>query len=288
MKWFKVATAGITADGREIKAQWLTDIAETYDKAKYTARVWLEHMRGMSPSSEFNAVGTVEAVKVEEVDGKTTLFAQITPSESLKTLNQEGKKISPSIEVNVDFAGSGKAYLDGLGVTDSPASLYTDVLKFSAASNFTQPLRGAGNQVFHQTADWSDIDFATVFDGDDTTKTTQATQSDEANKTNLFAKIKQVVADSFAKNRDKSIDSGVLTEFASTLSDAVADEFATFGKKIEDKFNADLDAANQRITQLEQDLADAKNAAQKTAGEFATHRQVATGGSPSDKQKADC
>ena len=282
MKWFKVATAGITADRREIKAQWLTDIAETYDKAKYTARVWLEHMRGMSPSSEFNAVGTVEAVKVEEVDGKTTLFAQITPSESLKKLNQEDKKISPSIEVNVDFADSGKAYLEGLGVTDSPASLFTDVLKFSAASNFTQPLRGAGNQVFHQTADWSDIDFATVFDGGD------AIETAEANKTNLFAKIKQVVADAFAKNRDKPLDSGVLTEFASTLSEAVADEFATFSQKIEDKFNADLDAANQRITQLEQDLADAKNAAQKTAGEFATHRQVATGGSPSDKQKADC
>ena len=285
MKWFKVATAGITADGREIKAQWLTDIAETYDKAKYTARVWLEHMRGMSPSSEFNAVGTVEAVKVEEVDGKTTLFAQITPSESLKTLNQDDKKISPSIEVNIDFAGSGKAYLDGLGVTDSPASLYTDVLKFSAASNFTQPLRGSGNQVFHQTADWSDIDFATVFDVGDATQTTQTA---EANKTNLFAKIKQVVADAFAKNRDKTIDSGVLTEFASTLSEAVADEFAAFSKKIEDKFSADLDAANQRITQLEQDLADATNAAQKTAGDFATPRQTATGGSPSDKQKADC
>ena len=36
------------------------------------------------------------------------------------------------MEVVQNFAGTGKAYLAGLGVTDSPASLGTDELKFSA------------------------------------------------------------------------------------------------------------------------------------------------------------
>lgn len=38
--WFCVATAGPTVDGREIKEQWLTEAAETYNAAEYTAMIW--------------------------------------------------------------------------------------------------------------------------------------------------------------------------------------------------------------------------------------------------------
>ena len=39
----RIATAGPTADGREIKDQWLQDIADTYDYNMSPAYVWPEH-----------------------------------------------------------------------------------------------------------------------------------------------------------------------------------------------------------------------------------------------------
>src|SRR3546814_16550343 len=43
-------------------------------------------------------------------------------------------KLFTSCEIHPDFAGEGKAYLVGLAVTDMPASLGTEPLKFAALS----------------------------------------------------------------------------------------------------------------------------------------------------------
>ena len=48
------------------------------------------------------------------------------------TLNKRGKKIYSSIEIEPKFADTGEAYLTGLAVTDDPASLGVEMLKFSA------------------------------------------------------------------------------------------------------------------------------------------------------------
>ena len=48
MKKFRVAKAGPTTDGRVIKPEWLTDIADTYDPNLYTARIFIEHIRGVT------------------------------------------------------------------------------------------------------------------------------------------------------------------------------------------------------------------------------------------------
>lgn len=61
-----------------------------------------------------------------------TLFAQISPTNDLIELNKKRQKIYSSLEVRGDFAATGKAYLVGLAVTDSPASLGTEVLEFAA------------------------------------------------------------------------------------------------------------------------------------------------------------
>lgn len=132
-KFFRVATEGDTTDGREIQRSWLEQIAKNYNQDKYGARVWLEHIRGLSPDSQFRAYGDVVAVKTEENDeGKLVLLAQIEPTESLIKLNKEKQKIYSSIEVNSNFANTGEAYLVGMAVTDSPASLGTEMLQFSA------------------------------------------------------------------------------------------------------------------------------------------------------------
>lgn len=152
--WFRVATAGATTDGREIDAAWITDMAASYNRALYGARVWMEHIRGTVADSPFRAYGDVLAVKAEEIDvalnGATekrlALFAQIEPTADLIALSKARQKIYTSIEVNPQFAGTGKAYLTGLGITDSPASLGTDVLTFAAQHPEAHPYQGRKQQ----------------------------------------------------------------------------------------------------------------------------------------------
>ena len=142
-KWFRVATEGATTDGRAILRSWIEQMAKNFSPAKYGARVWIEHMRGMLPDSAFAAQGDVLAVKAETVeDGKLALFAQIKPLETLIAMNQKGQKLYTSIEVDPEFAGTGEAYLVGLAVTDSPASLGTELLQFSSQHPDVNPLKG--------------------------------------------------------------------------------------------------------------------------------------------------
>ena len=149
-KWFTIATEGQTTDGRKIMREWLTQAAETFNSKTYAARVWLEHLRSTLPDGPFKAYGDVTALRTQESDdGKLVLQAQIDPHPSLVAMNKDRQKMYTSAELNLDFAGSGKAYLVGLAVTDSPASLGTDILAFCAqnptASPFTERKQSAGN-----------------------------------------------------------------------------------------------------------------------------------------------
>ncbi|MEB0165451.1 GPO family capsid scaffolding protein, partial [Glaciimonas sp. CA11.2] len=129
---------GATTDGREITRQQIAQMAKTFNPDKYGARLWMEHIRSALPDSPFRAYGDVTAVKAEEIqlDGvtKLALFAQIDPTPSLVAMSKERQKIYTSIEINPTFAGSNEAYLVGLGITDSPASLGTSVLTFASTS----------------------------------------------------------------------------------------------------------------------------------------------------------
>ena len=142
--WKRVATSGKTADGRTIDAQDLRDMAENYDPALYTATIWYEHIR------YFGSLGTVAALKAEDVeDGKVGLFAQLQPNDTLLRLNKEGQKLFASVEIQPNFADTGKAYLSGMAVTDEPASVGTEALHFSRRA-------GAGNH-FGSLAPWGDL-----------------------------------------------------------------------------------------------------------------------------------
>lgn len=136
-KWFRVATEGGATDGRTITRMDIEQIAKSFDPKVYGARVWLEHFRGTVPGGPFDALGDVVAVKAEPVeDGKLALFAQIEPLPALvEMVNTKRQKIYSSIEIHPNFPATGGAYLYGLGVTDSPASLGTEVLKFSQTAS---------------------------------------------------------------------------------------------------------------------------------------------------------
>ncbi|WP_287031339.1 GPO family capsid scaffolding protein [Pseudomonas sp. UBA6310] len=135
-KWVRIFCEGATTDGRTVERAWIEQMAASYDPNTYGARLNCEHIRGLGPDSVFGAFGDVLALKAEEVDiageKKLALFAQIEPTDSLIELNKKGQKIYTSAEVQPNFAESGKAYLVGLAITDSPASLGTEALKFSA------------------------------------------------------------------------------------------------------------------------------------------------------------
>jgi hypothetical protein len=142
-KFFRVALEGATTDGRKIERSWIEQMAKNFDPIKYGARIWMEHIRGTLPDSQFRAYGDVKALKAEEVtiDGvkKLGLYAQIEPTPDLVTMTKAKQKIYTSIEINEKFADSGEAYLVGLGVTDSPASLGTEVLSFAAQNPNANP-----------------------------------------------------------------------------------------------------------------------------------------------------
>ena len=136
--WFVVATEGATTDGRKIERNWLSQIAEDYDPKKYGARINLEHFRWRyfdKEDAHSYSYGDVLAVKTQETeDGKLQLLAQIEPTDKLVELVKQKQKVYTSIEVDTTFANTDRAYLVGLAVTDSPASLGTEYLSFCAGA----------------------------------------------------------------------------------------------------------------------------------------------------------
>jgi len=136
-KKFRVAVSGSTVDGREISPVHLREAAENFNPDVYAARVNVEHYLSPCPSSEFSAMGDVTALSTEDITegplaGRTALYAEIEPTERMKQLVADGKKIYSSIELHPQFSVNGRAYLVGLAMTDTPASLGTERLKFTA------------------------------------------------------------------------------------------------------------------------------------------------------------
>lgn len=170
--FFTVATSGPTIDGRVIKADWLRDMAETYNAKTYIGKIWPEHMR-------WRAMGEVaEARIVTHDDGTVTLENRIIPYDDLMYYVRRGSLTQPSVEVIENFANSGKAYQFGMGATDTPASLGTDKfpIQFSASEQQAESQAGEYDlycqrialdakvpieqvHIFHSPITWADLEF---------------------------------------------------------------------------------------------------------------------------------
>lgn len=135
-KWFRIGVEGDTCDGRVISATDIQEMAETFDPRVYGCRINLEHLKGILPEGPFSRYGDVVELKSEKIDddsvlkGKLALFAKITPTDDLIAMNKKLQKVYTSMEIQPNFANSGKCYLVGLAVTDDPASLGTEYLEF--------------------------------------------------------------------------------------------------------------------------------------------------------------
>ena len=132
----RIAQSGPCVDGREIKPEWLTQMAETYNPDTYTALLWPEHRRW---AGNF---GHVLELRAEDADGVVTLSGRLCPNDRYIYENTRNQGLFFSIEVTENFAQTGKAYLTGLGVTDSPASLGTSMMRFSGQGGGCHVLPG--------------------------------------------------------------------------------------------------------------------------------------------------
>jgi len=149
-KPFLLATAGSTVDGRTIDDKMIEEMASSYDPATYGARLNIEHIRGITGDKPFRAYGDVLALSVGETEvnfnGKTekrkALFGTFDVNDDAKKLNDAGQKVYPSVEIEPNFAGKGFAYLMGCALTDSPASIATERLKFNRSLPGTIGLTG--------------------------------------------------------------------------------------------------------------------------------------------------
>lgn len=288
-KFFRVAVEGATVDGRTIDRKWLEEMAATYNRETYGARVNLEHIRGAMPLSAntpFGSYGDVLSLKTEIIDielgGKTekrlALFAEIEALDPLIELINKGQKLYTSIEVNPAFAGTGMAYLMGIAATDNPASLGTDILEFSAKLGDKSPLAARKQQPGN---------FFSV-----ATETTIELVDDQANAdpTGVFGALKTLI-DRFTPATPAPAPQPEPKSEGQSASDAPgAAEFAAFGAAMGqmagavNKLATDTGAA---LTAIRGEVSTLKEQINATPAPGQHSRPLATG---ADKQfvKTDC
>lgn len=234
-KMFRVAVEGATTDGRVIERSWIQQIAANYSPTKYGARVNLEHYRGVLPDGPFKAYGDVIAVEARELDGefsgKLGLFAQIDPTPELVAMTKAKQKIYTSIEIDTSFADTKQAYMIGIAVTDSPASLGTEILSFAAQNPNASPFTGrklTPTNLFTAGAE-------TVIEFEELTDDTPSIPA-------LFARVKEVLG--FAKKKAAS-DESRFTDVAQAV-----EELATHGATQAEALTANAGRVDQLVQQL--------------------------------------
>lgn len=269
--FFRVAVEGATSDGRQIERSQIEQMAASYDPKTYGARIWMEHIRSTLADSPFRAYGDVIAVKAEDVEingqKKLALFAQIEPTADLVALNKAKQKIYTSVEISPKFADTGAAYLVGLGITDSPASLGTDVLSFAAANPAANPYasRKLHADNLFTVADETVITFAEVEDK-------------PGLGAKLFAKVQELL-----KGKDAHID-GEFAQIGAAVT-AVAEHVREQDSRFTSAETAFAELAGKHA-QLQTDFTNLQVQLSQTQDPNQTKRPPVTGGD--GKTLTDC
>ena len=226
-KFFRVAVEGATTDGRTILREWIQQMAASYNTTTYGARVNMEHIRGYAPApaSPFGAYGDVLALQAKEIEegplkGKLALYAQISPTNDLVNLTKARQKIYSSIEIDPSFADTKEAYLVGLAVTDSPASLGTEMLTFASQNPAVFAGRKLSPSCLFSVAEETEIEFEDV---------------QPKPGVSVFAKVKELLG--FVKTKGAADDS----RFADVTQ--AVEALATHGAAV----NTQLEAYAQQV-----------------------------------------
>lgn len=262
-RFFRVAVEGATSDGRAIEREWLEQVAQSYDPKVYGARINIEHIRGMSPSSEFRAYGDVLAVKTEEVEiggkKKLALYAQIDATDELVALNKKRQKLYSSLEIRPNFGDTGGFYLTGLAVTDNPASLGTEMLAFAAQNPDASPFKARKDQP---------DDLFTVAE-----PVTLEFEDDES--AGILAKFKASLSAAVAKFTGKAGTDDARFEAVADSMQQMGSSFSEHAEKVEGRLSQtgeDVAALRADIEKLQQQYSQLDNTEQST------RRPMASGG----------
>lgn len=266
-KFFRVAVEGATTDGRKIERQWIEDAASSYNTNTYGARVWLEHLRSLTADGPFRAYGDVVALKAEEVEvagvKRLALFAQIEPTDELIAMNKKRQKLYSSIELNPRFADTGKAYMEGLAVTDTPASLGTEMLAFSAERPDANPLAGRKQHPDNLFSEAVEVEF----DFEDVAPT------EPGKADGLFARVREIMG----KQKDKEGKDATLFNELGESVEAIAEHLAAQDKS-NNQIKADLDALRKDYKGTSEQLDALLQKLAKEPDRNHSHRPPAPGG----------
>ena len=262
-KWTRIAVEGATTDGRIIERSWIDDMASQYSQNTYGARINCEHIKGYWPGGEFGAYGDVVALKAEEVEiagiKKLALFAQLEPNDALLALNKAGQKVYTSVEIQPKFADSGKAYLVGLAITDTPASLGTEALSFSATHGTLAGRKQDKDNLF-SAAEEALLEFEEVTD-----------------QPSAFAAIKAKLGEFIKLSKDKDgKDANTFSDIGEALESLVT--LATQQAEQADASSKALVDLKKQFTSLETELKDLKTKLGQTADLSQPQRPHSTGG----------
>ena len=278
-KWFRIGVEGDTCDGRVISATDIQEMAETFDPRVYGCRINLEHLKGILPDGPFSRYGDVVELKSEKIDddsvlkGKLALFAKITPTDDLIAMNKKLQKVYTSMEIQPNFANSGKCYLVGLAVTDDPASLGTEYLEFCRGAKFnplnrfkTEP----GNLI--SVATLAELEF-----------------EDQAEKmfTALSDKVKSIFSRKQASDDDRFQD---VHEAVTTVSEHVQENLTATEQRLatlENAFATLKQDVTTKADQTSQAFSQLKTSLDKTESTTQPRRKLSTGGG-GDELLTDC
>jgi len=269
-KFFRIGVEGDTCDGRVISAGDIKEMAASFDPRVYGCRINLEHIKGLLPDSPFKRYGDVVELKAEKIDddsalnGKWALFAKISPSDELIAMNEALQKVYTSMEIQPNFANTGKCYLVGLAVTDDPASLGTEYLQFCAGSE-KSPLarRKSSPENVFSAATLAELEFEdqpeTVF-------------------TALTDKVKAIFSRKQASDDARFKD---VHEAVTTVTEHVQENLSATEQRLaamENAFSALKQDVISQTTQTSQALTDLKTSLDNTESFTQPRRTQATGG----------
>ncbi|WP_036773206.1 GPO family capsid scaffolding protein [Photorhabdus australis] len=263
-KPFRICVEGATTDGRKVQREWLTQIAANYDPQTYGARINMEHYN-FSWSPRF---GDVESVFTEEIKdgalaGKLGLYGVLSPTDDLVEMNRKRQKVYTSAEINLDFADFGGAYLVGLAVTDSPASLGTEMLQFSAnaTNNPLNSRKQHPNNVF-TAAEETLLEFIDL--------------PEETEKISLFSRVQTFFQKKQQSDDTRFTDIHRAVELCAQEQQATVETVSTLSQQI-----GEITAIKQKQTELETQLSDLKTQLSQQDSQK-THRPVSLGSPNAD------
>lgn len=279
-KFFRIGVEGDTCDGRVISASDIQEMADSFDPRVYGCRINLEHMRGLFPDGALQRYGDVVALKAEKIsddsalNGKLALFGKIAPLDTLVDMVGNGQKVYTSMEIQPNFANSGKCYLVGLAVTDDPASLGTEYLEFcrTAKHNPLKRFKASPENLF-SVATLAELEF-------------------EDQSETLLNRLTDSVKAIFSRKQQD--DDARFSDIREAVT-AIAERVQSGGESVETRFIAlenEVKALKQNQEQqaeeTSQQFSTLKTTLDTTQSAMQPRRKLSTGGDASESELTDC